>query len=101
MIIDQLRSKLVEYAKAKDELRLGVLRYFLSLVKNKEIELRPQNLQITDEVVFKVLKKQLKQLNETIDICQKAGRTEALDKANNEKMVLEEFAKLFPFDLNQ
>ena len=38
MILDQLRSKLVEYHKSKDTLRLGVLKYFLSKVKEKEIE---------------------------------------------------------------
>mgnify|MGYP003351323888 CR=1 FL=1 len=37
MILDQLKSKVVEYYKAKDALRLGVLRYYLSKVKDKEM----------------------------------------------------------------
>ena len=60
MILDNLRSLIVEYTKAKDMEKLGVLRYYLSAVKNKEIELRPQGVELNDEHAFKVLKKQLK-----------------------------------------
>ena len=79
--------------------KLNVLRFFLSQVQNKEIELRPQNQTLTDEIVFKVLKKQIKDRKELIDIYQKAGKTDKIEKETKEMEILKEFAKLFPFDL--
>lgn len=99
MIINELRSKLVEYQKSKDMERLGVLRYFLSKVKNKEIELRPQGEELTDEVVFKIIKKLIKQRNEGIEMYTKAGRTESAQKEQRELDILMEYARLFPFEL--
>lgn len=101
MVKDILQTKMLEFAKAKDTLRLGVIRYFLSQIKNKEIELRPQGIEITDAHIFKVLKKQIKQINETIETCEKANRAEALQKAKDEKVVLEEFVTLFPTEIQQ
>lgn len=99
MIIDDLRSKLVEYQKAGDTLRLGVLRFFFSQVKNKEIELRGQKKEMADEDVFKVLGKEIKNRREGIETCEKAGRNDLLEKEKAELGVYLEFAKLFPFDL--
>jgi len=100
MIIDDLRAKLIEYRKAGDAERLGSLGFFLSQVKNKEIELRPQKQGLTDEIVFKVLRKLIKDRREVIDIYKKANRPEQLAKEESELSVLMEFAKLFPFELN-
>ncbi len=99
MVIDDLKSKIVEYYKSKDTLRLDVLKYYLSQVKNREIELRPQNQVIDDEIAFKILKKQIKQRKESVDTYEKAGRTDLVSKESAELAVLEEFAKLFPFEL--
>lgn len=101
MIIDQFKSKLIEYTKSGDAERLGVLRYYLSKIKNREIELRPQGLTLTDEMAYKVLKKQIKQIHETIEMCEKANRPEALEKAKSELVVLEEFKQVFPLELRE
>lgn len=100
MIIDELRSKLFEYQKAKDELRVGVLRFYLSQVKNKEIEFRTQKKELTDEDAFKVLKKEVKNRKESIELYEKIGRVDLLEKEKSELEVYLEFAKLFPFDLD-
>ena len=57
MMLDQLKTLQTECLKSKDMAKLGVVRYFLSQIQNKEIELRPQKQELTDEVIFKVLKK--------------------------------------------
>ena len=101
MILDFFRTKQLEYTKSSDTERLGVLRYFLSKVKNREIELRPQNQELTDEIVYRVLKKQVKQINETIEMCKMAKRPEALEKAEKELAILEEFKKAFPPELTE
>jgi uncharacterized protein YqeY len=99
MIIDELKKNLVLYQKAGDSERLSVLRFFLSQVQNKEIELRPQNQALTDEIVFKVLRKEVKNRKELIDIYQKAGKQEKVEQETKELEILKEFAKYFPFDL--
>lgn len=101
MILDQFRSKLIEYAKAKDQERLDVLRFFLAQVKNKEIELRPQGVELNEEHVYKVVKKLLKQADETIEACEKANRPESKLKAEKEKAILQEFMELFPDDIKK
>jgi hypothetical protein len=99
LIIDELRSKLFEFQKANDVLRVGVLRFYLSQVKNKEIELRLSHRDITDEDAFKVLKKEIKNRKENIELYEKIGRNDLLDKEKAELDVYLEFAKLFPFEL--
>lgn len=99
MILDELKKNLVIFQKEGNVEKLNVLRFFLSQVQNKEIELRPQNQTLTDEIVFKVLKKQIKDRKELIDIYQKAGKTDKIEKETKEMEILKEFAKLFPFDL--
>ena len=99
MILDELKENLVIFQKEGNVEKLNVLRFFLSQVQNKEIELRPQNQTLTDEIVFKVLKKQIKDRKELIDIYQKAGKTDKIEKETKEMEILKEFAKLFPFDL--
>lgn len=100
MILDDLKNKRIEFMKSHDEARLGVLRYFLSLVQNKEIELRTSGQSMTDELVFKVLRKQIKDRRETRDIYIKSGRTDLVEKESRELDILGEFAKLFPFELD-
>jgi uncharacterized protein YqeY len=96
MMQDLFTKKMLEYAKSGQHDKLGVLRYFLSQVKNKEIELRPQNVQLNDEHIFKVLKKLIKQNAEAAEMYDKAGRADALAKAQFEKSVYGEFAEMFP-----
>ena len=100
MILDDLKSKLVEYYKAGDTLHVSVLRYFFSVVQNREIELRPQNIKLTDEEVFKVLRKQIKNSKEAIELYEKANRADMLEKEKAELVIYEEIAKYFPFELN-
>jgi uncharacterized protein YqeY len=99
VILDQFKPKLIEYAKAKDQAHLDVLRFFLAQVKNKEIEIRPQGLELNDEHVYKVLKKLLKQADQTIEDSKKANRPESAQKAEDEKVILQEFMAIIPDEL--
>lgn len=99
MIIDDLKSKLVDFQKSGDTLRLDVLRFLLSQVKNKEIEFRSQHKEMTDEDVFKVIRKEIKNRKENIELYEKISRNDLLEKEKSELDVYLEFAKLFPFEL--
>jgi len=101
MILDALRSQLIQAQKANDTLRVSVLRYFLSAIKNKEIELRPQKLELNDEVIFKVLRKQMKQRRESIEEYKKGNRQDLVDKETAELGVLGEIEKMFPPEIIQ
>ena len=95
-----MKSKLFEYQKASDVLRVGVLRFYLSQVKNREIEFRSQHKEMTDEDAFRVLKKEVKNRKENIELYERIGRTDLLEKEKAELEVYLEFAKFFPFDLD-
>jgi hypothetical protein len=99
MILDELRKNLIQYQKSGDSEKLRVLRFFLSQVQNREIELRPQNQPLTDEIVFKVLRKQIKDRKELIEIYQRADKQDKVEEETKEMEILKEFAKYFPFDL--
>jgi uncharacterized protein len=101
LILDELKKKLVEYMKSGDSEKMGVLRFFLAQVQNKEIELRPSKQELTDEIVFKVLRKLVKDRKELIEIYQTNNRPEKAEAEVKELEILKEFAKMFPFELEQ
>jgi len=80
MILDDLKSKLVEYQKANESFKLGVLRFLLSQIHNREIEFYAQKKELTDEDAFKVLRKEIKNRKENIELYEKANRPELLEK---------------------
>lgn len=94
-----MKSKLVDFQKSGDTPRLDVLRFLLSLVKNKEIEFRGQHKEMTDEDVFKLIRKEIKNRKENIELYEKISRSDLLEKEKSELEIYLEFAKLFPFEL--
>ena len=75
--------------KDRDMPRIKVLRFLNSAVKNKEIDLRPDPL--TEDHIFGVLKKQIKQINESLEHYKKAGYTEQVGKEKFLLSVLESY----------
>ena len=82
--------------KAKDTLRMGVLRYYLAAVKNREVELRPQGLTITDEDLTKIYKKQIKQRKQNMESFEMGKRPDLVEKERSELEVLRTLASYFP-----
>ena len=73
--------------KAKDADKVNTLRFLQAAVKNKEIELRPNVL--TDEDVVTVLRKSVKQRQDSIEQFSSAGRTDLADKEKLELSIIE------------
>lgn len=90
MTVADLQKKLYESQKAGDALRVGVLRYLLSAMKNKEIELRAEGKTLSEEDVRKVISKQIKQRNDSIESYKSGGRQDLADKEQSEREILEE-----------
>ncbi len=90
MTLQDLQAKIIFYYKAKDELRLSVVKYLLAAVKNKEIELRPQGKRLDEEIIGKVLEKQIKQRKDSIESYKEGNRQDLVDKETRELEILYE-----------
>ena len=76
--------------KAKDALRLGVLRLLKTAAKNLQVELmRP----VTDEELATVVQKQAKQRQDSIEQFTAANRPDLAEKEAAEKAAAEQVAK--------
>lgn len=87
-----LRDRLVEEMKsamkAKDNLKVSVIRMVRSSVKNKEIDLRKE---LDDQGVTEVIATLVKQRRESIKLFQEAGRNELVLKEEKELGFLLDF----------
>lgn len=86
---DQIMADVKEAMKSKDQMRLDTLRFLQAAVKNREIDMRPNP--ITEDEVLGVLKKLVKQRKESIEQFQGAGRTDLVEKEQEELKVLEAY----------
>ncbi len=74
--------------KAKEPIRLGVIRLIFNAIRKKEIDTRQD---LTDAEVEKTMLTMLKQTQETLEQAQKAGVTATVDEAQNEIKIIREF----------
>lgn len=78
-----------EAMKAKNMDKVNALRFLQAAVKNKEIEVRPNAL--TDDDVISVLRKSVKQRQDSIEQYTTAGRTDLADKEKLELSLIEAY----------
>lgn len=88
---ETIMADVKEAMKSKEMEKLTVLRFIHSSIKNKEIEVRPNELTEDDEL--QVIKKLAKQRQESIEQFSNAGRQDLADK---EKAELEIISKYLP-----
>lgn len=86
-IKDVIMADIKTAMKEKNQDKLSVLRFLSSAIKNREIELRPN--EITEQDIIGVIKKSIKQRKESIEQFQNAGRQDLADKEAAELKVLE------------
>jgi uncharacterized protein YqeY len=84
-----LLSDIKNAMKSGDKKELMVLRGLLSAIKNEEIKERNENL--SNQVLYSIVKKQVKQRNESIDAYTKANRLDLVETEEYEKRILEEY----------
>ena len=95
----QIEDKLNEALKAKDKNIYPTLRLIVSAIKDAEIAGRSKGQkEIKDSDINGILKKMVKQRNESCDVYKKAGRTELLDNETKEINVINTF---LPKQLNE
>lgn len=86
--IDEIRAEMVKAMKNKDKDRKETLSMLLASLKNKAIDKRAD---LTPEEEFEVVKKEIKQTKETMDLAP-ADRTDIIDQCKARLAVLSEFA---------
>ena len=74
--------------KSGDKIRTNILRTLLSMLKEKQIEKKEK---INEDVYFIVIKRLVKQLKESAEAYQKAGRLELYEKEASELDILKEY----------
>ena len=95
----QIDGKLKEALKAKDKNTYPTLRLVLSAIKDAEIAGRSnEQKEITDSDITAILKKMIKQRNESCEVYKKAGRKELLESESKEIEVINRF---LPKQLNE
>src|ERR1041385_1080041 len=96
MLTDRIDSDMKDALRAKDAARLSALRMLKSAVEYYKIEKKQEKLADTDVVA--VIKKQIKQRQDSIDGFQKGGRLDLVDKERAELAVLKSY---LPEELSQ
>ncbi|MEO6509309.1 MAG: GatB/YqeY domain-containing protein [Patescibacteria group bacterium] len=94
MLRDQIQSDQISALKAGEKARVEALRFILSQIKNKEIDKKEP---LNDEETVAILRKQLKELNESIEAFSKGGRTEL---ANASKVQLDILSIYLPAEIS-
>ena len=88
----QIEDKLNEALKAKDKNTYPTLRLIVSAIKDAEIAGRSKGQkEIKDSDITGILKKMIKQRNESCEVYKKAGRTELLENETKEINVISGF----------
>ena len=88
----QIEDKLNSALKAKDKNTYPTLRLIISAIKDAEIAGRAKDKrEITDSDITAILKKMIKQRNESCEVYKKAGRSELLENETKEKDVISAF----------
>lgn len=94
MLRQKLQDDQLTALKAGEKTKLGVLRFILAQIKNKEIDKKSE---LTDEETLVVLRKVIKELKESVDAFEKGGRIEL---ANDNKKQLEIASAYLPAEIS-
>ncbi len=87
-IKERLKEDMKEALKSKDKVRLSTIRMLQSLIKNAEIEKRGE---LTEEEVISLLMKYAKQRRESIELYEKGGRQDLVEKEKRELEIVESY----------
>ncbi|HVX92027.1 MAG TPA: GatB/YqeY domain-containing protein [Xanthobacteraceae bacterium] len=99
MLRDEINNAMKEAMKAQDKRRVSTLRMMSAAIKDRDIEARGAGKgQATDDELLGLLQKMIKQRQESLDIYQKAGRT---DLATQEREEIEIISGYLPRQMSE
>ena len=90
-LAQRIDSDLKDAMRAKDATRLGVLRMLKSALKYAAIEKSGAESELDDAESTQVIRKQVKQRQDSIESFEKGGRAELAEKEKNELALLSQY----------
>ncbi len=92
MLRNSLNDALKEAMRNKDKQAISTLRLILAALKDRDIAARGEGSDpIGEEAVLEMLQKMIRQRRDSIEMYEKAGRTELAEREQNEIVVIEKF----------
>ena len=89
MLTEKIAADLKDSMRAKDATRLGTLRMLKSAIEYYKLEKKQE--QLGDADIVTVIKKQVKQRQDSIEGFEKGGRTDLADKEKAELAILKTY----------
>ena len=90
-LFEQVDADLKEAMRAKDTVKLGVLRMLKSALKYGAIEKSGAEAELSDADAMQVLRKQAKQRQDSIESFEKGGRPELAEKEKIELAIINSY----------
>ena len=90
-LFERIEKEYIEAYKARDTLRLGVLRLLKTSVKNKLVELKRPGGSLSDAEMLDVIIKEGKQRQDSIEQFKAANRPDLADKESAELSILQDY----------
>ena len=87
-LTQQIEADIATAMKARDEVRLQVLRLLKAALKNYSIEIKGE---LTPQQMLQILQKEAKKRQESIELYGQAGRNDLVTKETKELEVLSEY----------
>lgn len=90
-IHETIKKQLVDAMRAKDAIRLDVIRGLLSSFTNELISKGSSDAFLDDESALTLIRRSVKQHKDSIDQFEKGGRSDLAEKEKSELVFLEEY----------
>ena len=88
---ENIKKQIVDAMRARDSLRLEVLRGLQALFSNELIAKKSTDIFLKNEDVHTLIKRSVKQRKDSIEQFEKGGRADLVEKEKKELKILEEF----------
>lgn len=88
MIRQKIQEDQIAALKSGDKAKLEVLRYILAQIKNKEVD---KKAELNDDETLDVIRKYVKQLNESIDAFEKGDRPQLAAESQAQKEIATQY----------
>src|SRR3989338_4510 len=91
MLLEKLQTDSIDALRKGNKPRLSTLRLLISEVKNSQIDIVAEGREMTDDDVLKVLSKELKKRNDSVEAYTLAKRLDLADLETEEAKVISEY----------
>lgn len=90
-LLERIEKDFKRALQQKQAEKLSVLRGLKTALHNKEIELKFQKKEMTEEIVIKIVQKETKKRREAVEMYKKGEREELAEKEEKELSILNQY----------